>query len=148
MDLCKVYISKFLCSRAKFYTNHWSRRKLPISGVDFRSPSRSFSTLGISGRDSCKWGRFVTAQNYTPKFVPNFHFCFWSCIISIHLNLTKDNKWNLRNSYLGQFKTKFQYYCNCPNRKLQSKSIASISNCYYQIKQMLKTNYRGGNTII
>ena len=29
-------------------------------------------TLGISGRDSCKGGRFVTAQNWYPKIWAKF----------------------------------------------------------------------------
>ena len=35
-----------------------------------------FSTLGISGRDSCKLGRFVTAQKYTQNLCQIFTFVF------------------------------------------------------------------------
>ena len=41
------------------------------------------STLGISGRDSCKGDRFVTAQNWYPKIWAKFSLfastCLWLC---------------------------------------------------------------------
>ena len=43
----------------------------------------SISTLRISGRDSCKEGRLVTAQNCEPKFV-NKIFTFYCFLASWH----------------------------------------------------------------
>ena len=39
-------------------------------------------TLGISGRDSCKGGRFVTAQNWYPKIWAKFSLFVLHCIMA------------------------------------------------------------------
>ena len=44
-------------------------------------------TLGISGRDSCKGGRFVTAQNWYPKIWAKFSLFVLHCIMACLIKL-------------------------------------------------------------
>ena len=44
-------------------------------------------TLGISGRDSCKGGRFVTAQIWKPKIWAKFSLFVLHCIMAYLFNL-------------------------------------------------------------
>ena len=90
MVLCKVHIPFFrslrTVSSSKLLTRvvadthfpSWPYRvrKLLVSGVDFRLSPLSLSNLGISGRDSCKLGRFVTTQKYTQNLCQIFTFVF------------------------------------------------------------------------
>ena len=49
-------------------------------------------TLGISGRDSCKGCRFVTAQNWYPKIWAKFSLFSLHCIMAYLFKLLKLNK--------------------------------------------------------
>ena len=85
-------------------------------------------TLGISGRDSCKGGRFVTAQIWYPKIWANFFtFCFalHHGILFKLLKLDKATHGKLKQG--KQTLPKFQNKCNCSI--WQNKIFLSLHIC-------------------